>query len=93
MALPSGTLQRMKSAGIDSRDAEWEIPNPRYRVDFHDAKGASDDEVEGADVTEVLAWPREGGATGPSSSTLAHLAADWDCCACTDAIRTTADRG
>lgn len=57
MALPSATLQHMKSTGIDPRDAEWEIPNPSYRVYFHDAKGASDEyEIEGADVTEVLAW-------------------------------------
>ena len=50
----------MKSIGIDPRDAEWAIPKPRYRVYFHDSKGASDEyEVEGADVTEVLAWAEE----------------------------------
>jgi hypothetical protein len=50
----------MKSTGIDPRDAEWEIPHPRYRVYFHDSKGASDEcEVEGADVLEVLACAEE----------------------------------
>lgn len=50
----------MKCTGIDPRDAEWEIPNPRHRVYFHDSKGASDEyQVEGADVREVLAWAEE----------------------------------
>lgn len=50
----------MKFTGIDPRDAEWEIPNPRYRVYFHGLKGASDEyEIEGADAPEVLAWAEE----------------------------------
>lgn len=50
----------MKATGIDPRDANWEIPSPRYRVYFHDSKGASDEyEVEGADVLEVMAWAEE----------------------------------
>ena len=57
MTRSSKTLRRMKSTGIDPRGPEWEVPDPRYRVYFHDSKGASDEhEVEGADVTEVLAW-------------------------------------
>jgi hypothetical protein len=50
----------MDCTGIDPRDAAWEIPNPRYRVYFHDSKGAADEyEIQGADVSEVLAWAEE----------------------------------
>lgn len=50
----------MKATGIDPRDAMWEVLDPRYRVYFHDSKGASDEYViEGADVPEVLAWAEE----------------------------------
>lgn len=60
LAHSSETLKHMKATGIDPRDAMWEIPNPRYRVYFHDSKGASDEyEIEGADVPEVLAWAEE----------------------------------
>ena len=47
----------MNIRGVDPRDAQWEIPQPKYRVYFHDAKGAAEEhEVENADVTDVLAW-------------------------------------
>ena len=47
----------MNIRGVDPRDAQWEIPQPKYRVYFHDAKGAADEyEVDDADVTDVLAW-------------------------------------
>jgi hypothetical protein len=47
----------MEIRGIDPRDAEWEIKQPKYQVHFHDSKGAADEyEVEGADVAEVLSW-------------------------------------
>ncbi len=42
---------------VDPRDAEWEIKQPKYRVHFHDPKGAADEyEIDGADVADVLAW-------------------------------------
>lgn len=47
----------MEIRGVDPRDAEWEIKQPKYRVYFHDPKGAADEyEIDGADVTDVLAW-------------------------------------
>jgi hypothetical protein len=53
----SDTLHGMDTRGVDPRDQTWEIKHPKYRVYFHDSKGASDEyEVEGADVAEVLAW-------------------------------------
>lgn len=53
----SDTLQGMDTRGVDPRDETWEIKQPRYRVYFHDSKGAADEyEVEGADAAEVLAW-------------------------------------
>lgn len=47
----------MKTRRVDPRHRTWEIEQPRYRVSFHDADGASDEyEVEDGDVGEVLAW-------------------------------------
>lgn len=47
----------MEIRGVDPRDAEWEIPDPKYRVYFHDAKGAFDEyEVTAANVAEVMSW-------------------------------------
>ena len=38
-------------APIDPRDQSWEVPQPAYRVYFHNARGASYEyEVSGADV-------------------------------------------
>lgn len=47
----------MQTRGVDPRDQTWEIEQPTYRVDFHDADGASSEtEVMGGEVGEVLAW-------------------------------------
>lgn len=48
----------MYTRSVDPRDQTWETSNPRYRVYFHDERGASDEyEIERAsDVAEVLAW-------------------------------------
>ena len=44
-------------APIDPRDQSWEVPQPAYRVYFHNARGASYEyEVSGADVRSVLEW-------------------------------------
>jgi hypothetical protein len=44
-------------APIDPRDQSWEVPQPAYRVYFHDARGASYEyEVSGANVKGVLEW-------------------------------------
>jgi len=44
-------------APIDPRDQSWEVPQPAYRVYFHDARGASYEyEVSGVDVKSVLEW-------------------------------------
>lgn len=43
--------------GVDPRDETWGVDAPRYRVYFHDARGASDEhELRDADVDEVIAW-------------------------------------
>jgi hypothetical protein len=42
---------------IDPRDQSCEVPQPAYRVYFHDARGASFEyEVSGAEVKNVLEW-------------------------------------
>lgn len=47
----------MKTKGVDPRDQTWEIEQPKYRIYFHDADGASNEyEVADGDVDEVLAW-------------------------------------
>jgi hypothetical protein len=47
----------MEIRSVDPRDQEWEVKDPKYRVYYFDAKGASDEyEVTGADVSEVLDW-------------------------------------
>jgi hypothetical protein len=47
----------MEIRPVDPRDASWEVPQPRYRIYFHDSRGASDEyELWGVDVAEVMAW-------------------------------------
>ncbi|MGC4748744.1 hypothetical protein ACLQ28_24280 [Micromonospora sp. DT201] len=45
---------------VDPRDQTWEIWQPKYRVHFHDKTGAAEEyEVEGVDVSQVMAWAAE----------------------------------
>ena len=47
----------MDIRSVDPRDQTWELDQPRYRVYFHDADGASDEyELHGGDVVDVLTW-------------------------------------
>ncbi|MDN5919095.1 MAG: hypothetical protein L0I76_29040 [Pseudonocardia sp.] len=47
----------MEVTAVDPRDQTWELDQPRYRVYFHDAVGATDEhEVMRADVGQVIAW-------------------------------------
>jgi hypothetical protein len=47
----------MDIRGVDPRDQTWEISQPKYRVYFHDAHGASEEyEVDAGEVTAVMDW-------------------------------------
>lgn len=47
----------MEVTAVDPRGQTWELDQPRYRVYFHDAVGATDEhEVMLADVGQVIAW-------------------------------------
>lgn len=50
-------MAAMEVTAVDPRDQTWELDQPRYRVYFHDAVGATDEhEVMRADVGQVIAW-------------------------------------
>ncbi len=56
----------MKSRQVDPRQAESEVPDPRYWVIFWDEAGASDEwELVDCEVDEALRWAedRTGGRT------------------------------
>ena len=85
-------LRGMETRSVDPRDQTWEIHDPKYRVYFHDAKGASDEyEIGGGDVSEVMRGPRHRQADAPSSCTPACLTTGSDYFGWRAATRTRAN--